>query len=770
MAALAMVQIAQLFYRNVVGSLRVWVQCDRLAYQDEARRALVDLDLDLVVDVAEADIAVVTNAHLTRALGGERVVVVVEATEEEADEAVDSGVDYVVVDAEPRAFRRTMIAACREAERTARRLVYRKALDLISDSVEITNANGELIYVNPAFTQAFGYTSAEALGRSPAQLMRSEVHDKDFYQGMWDTAVRGDVWHGEMVGRHKDGRLLSELTTIAGAHVGGRPRLLIGIKQLLGAPLAEELEVDNVERLRSMLSRLRASEQRFQAMVQAATDAVFISDMETALITYANPAALAMYGYTLPEFRRMNGRKLSPDSESKRIDKVSIGLNRKGQAYNPRIRMLRKDGSVFWASMRCRSYDVGQRNLYVAIVRDVSDLVERERHLEQAEERALDLDRMAAIGKLAASIAHEINNPASIVQLNLQSLAELEQAHPEAAQWLEASVEAMARIERVGQQLHAVTRLEPAHVVDVDVSELAKSCVEVATNFIRHRAKLVVDLGDVPKVAADPGRLSQVMTNLLVNAAQAIEYGAPEDNRITVRTRAVGRNVLVTVGDTGSGMTAAVRERIFDPFFSTKGRDGAGLGLSLSAEIARTHRGEIIVDSEPGRGTVVSLQLPIDTGLEVAEQRLEHEPTELPRLKLLFIDDEIQLLKALGRRYRREHDVTLVSSAEEALQTLGASGGWDAIICDVMMPTMDGPTLYMRAIDLDDALEGRFIFCTGGVFTEGSREFAERTSCPVLDKPVQLSALDAMIQQIVSRSAALLRENERREVHAAESV
>ena len=273
----------------------------------------------------------------------------------------------------------------------------------------------------------------------------------------------------------------------------------------------------------------------------------------------------------------------------------------------------------------------------------VSDEVRKNREKDSI---LLHQDKLASIGQLAAGVAHEINNPMGFIMSNLRTLnnyADVEQQYLRALEeaftrccsaeqqvqfeelrtrldlpfiledvspLISESLEGAERVRRIVLDLKDFARSDVDSMIETDLNNCVQSTANIVRNEIRYVAELELHLGTIPSVTCNPQQINQVIANLLMNAAQAIE----EHGRITVTTSSEGDNVLLAVTDTGHGIPEKVRTRIFDPFFTTKevGK-GTGLGLSISYDIIKKHGGEIRVESEPGVGTTFTIILPINT-------------------------------------------------------------------------------------------------------------------------------------------------------------
>jgi len=266
--------------------------------------------------------------------------------------------------------------------------------------------------------------------------------------------------------------------------------------------------------------------------------------------------------------------------------------------------------------------------------------------IEQAREQLLQSEKMAAVGQLAAGVAHEINNPIGFVMSNLGSLtgyveqlmtlivayeameaklpadhpdrqslraaraaAELDYLRQDIPDLLRESNDGLGRVKRIVGDLKDFSHVDEGEWSSVDLNKSLESTLNVVWNEIKYKAEVIRELGELPLVNCIPAQINQIFMNLLVNAAQAIETRG----RITLRTGVAGESVWIEIADTGKGMTQEVRRRIFEPFYTTKpvGK-GTGLGLSITWDIVERHRGGIEVDSEPGNGTTFRLTLPIE--------------------------------------------------------------------------------------------------------------------------------------------------------------
>jgi PAS domain S-box-containing protein len=378
----------------------------------------------------------------------------------------------------------------------------------------------------------------------------------------------------------------------------------------------------------------------------------------------------------------------------------------------------------------------------IAIVRDITTQREIEDQLHQSE-------KLTALGQLAGGIAHDFNN---LLQAIL-GYAQLMKQNPTNSELIERSLTVVESAAMDGSEtvrrIQQFARLRPdEQFVRVDINQIVQDAVAITRprweeNIAREsRAlELRLDLQAGALMQGRPAALSEVLTNLILNAMDAM----PRGGTLTIATRhTAGREVRVSVADTGIGMPETVRQRIFEPFFSTKGEGGSGLGLSMAYSIVRRHSGEIAVDSAPGAGTTFTLIFP------VAQEGTAPEPpppsTEgRQHFRVLVIDDNPQVLATLAEMMRRVgHTVTPSPTGRAALQEY-VPGKFDVVVTNIGMAGMNGWEVAekLRAVDARVPL----LFITGwGLREEDRARLAGLGVRHCLFKPVRPEDLDAALQ------------------------
>ena len=380
-------------------------------------------------------------------------------------------------------------------------------------------------------------------------------------------------------------------------------------------------------------------------------------------------------------------------------------------------------------------------------------------------ERLLISERMTSVGTLAAGVAHEINNPLAAIIANLElTAAAIAGLATELAltdrlqavfEQLRDARDSAERLRHIVRDLRIFSSSPDAERVPVAVKDVLESSFRMAWNEVRHRAQLITEYGNVPPVDANAARLGQVFLNLIVNAAQGIPEGDVEHHsiRVTTGVDASGR-VRVELRDSGAGIARENLSRIFDAFFTTKPTGAAtGLGLTICHKIVTDLGGTIEVESELGKGTTFRVLLPASTSDPSVAHHQPRAAAATRRGRVLVIDDEPTIARAIWRSLEREHDVTVSASAGEALERIVGGERFDVILSDLMMPHMTGMELHDELVRSVPEQAARMVFLTGGAFTSGARDFLDAVRNHRVEKPFDTQQLRALINDQIKATS-----------------
>ena len=556
-----------------------------------------------------------------------------------------------------------------------------------------------------------------------------------------------------------------------------RSRLVVAHHAATAVAARRAVEQDHEERFESTVrdarvttAALRDLSESLATTLDSIGDGVIATDV-TGAIVRMNPVAAHLTGWTFADAKGRSAFDVLPlfDGESRiAVESPIKRALREGVVVKlpPHTILTRRDGAEIPIADSCASIRDADGNVNGAVLvfRDLTAQRSAEATHERLRQQLVFADRMASVGTLAAGVAHEINNPLSYVSSNvdmaLEEVLSISGGSPSGrmkeleAMLLEAR-EGVARVTKIVRGLKTFSRIEEDRRTVIDVVAVIELAVAMAFNEIRPRARLVREYGKIPLVEADDARLGQVFINLLVNAAHAFKDGNADTNeiRIVTSTDPEGRAV-VEVCDNGPGIAPALLGRVFDPFFTTKPvGGGTGLGLAISHHIVTAARGELSVESAPGRGTVFRVVLPAsaESTSSAPPPAGPSEPPPARRAAILVVDDEPALGSTI-RRVLRHHDVTAVVTAQDALALLAAGRAFDVVLSDLMMPGMSGIELYAELLRLYPETARRVVFLTGGAFTPEANAFLDRVDNERMDKPFNSDALRRMVQKIATRA------------------
>lgn len=512
----------------------------------------------------------------------------------------------------------------------------------------------------------------------------------------------------------------------------------------IGSQIVQSIELER------SFDRLAESERRYRTLMEHANDGIAVLTVD-GVIREVNRHFSELLG---EPHRSLVGRNLAEfiaSDHARAVIDVEVHLTEHLDAGRSPVEIQRRDGTTVLVEFSSTPLELQGEPSVLAIGRNVTSQVRAQAHLMVS-------DRMASIGAMAASVAHEINNPLAAVVGNLECSEDCMEAllaeHGRTAQLVELEAilrdarEAADRVKVIVADTKLLSRSNDSERGNIEVHRVLESALRMTRHEIRHRARFVPEFGDVPAVFASECRLGQVFVNLLVNAAQAIPEGRANENEIRVRTTPGSEgSVVVEIEDTGLGIAPEDLRKVFAPFFTTKPNGvGTGLGLAICQRILNELGGEITLRSELGRGTCVRLVLP---GARAGEDRPSAPPREVAhgrRGKILVIDDEALVGALLRRQLAYQHEVTVLSNAAEGLARIRDGQRYDVILCDLMMPTMTGAQFHRQLEAIAPEQTARIVFLTGGAFTPTARAFLHEGPKTWLDKPFDAHTLRALIQ------------------------
>jgi len=492
---------------------------------------------------------------------------------------------------------------------------YKSLFDLVVDSVFMVNPSGMIVAVNKREEQALGYAEANVVGRSLLEVVLSGYHDA--LRGWLSDIISGQrkVSTQEIMVRHADGlETPAEMDLI---RVGAADQLLVMVqlrditdRKRLERQLEtyrEELEHNVKERTRE----IEETKQYLENLLENANDVIYTLDTEQRF-TYVN-SKIEAWGYRKDDLlgrpylvllsKRHRGRRLKStlDIGAKQVYEVEV-VTRTGEPRAVMVSVSPLHGSE------------GAILGVLGIARDMTET-------KKLEQRIRNSEQLASVGRLAAGVAHEINNPLGGILNCLYNLRKGTLSPSRQEEYRVSMEDGVRRVQKIVRQLLDFSQQHEPEFALTDINHVVDRVLVLTTHlFASNRIRLETGFGQgLPNVMVDRHMIEQVLMNLVLNAVQAMKDGGG----LTIRTSVVEGICLIEVRDTGSGIPPAVLPRIFDPFFTTKSEgEGTGLGLSVSLGIVERHGGKILVDSEVGKGTTFTLCLPVSRERSLMERVL----------------------------------------------------------------------------------------------------------------------------------------------------
>jgi PAS domain S-box-containing protein len=601
----------------------------------------------------------------------------------------------------------------------------------------------ELVYFNATLERMTGRTRSEIV-EIGGLLPFVPIEQRALLTGLNEARIRGERLPARFASAfsHESGRIVPFEATLVPIMLG---------KEALNVSFL----VDVTQR-RDAEAALRRSQELFQQVVASAPDGIYILRWPT--IVFANPAGARILDFDSPE--EVVGlnvlERLSPEATSL-IEQRTLRSQGARPPEPHRYRGRNPSGREFAVEVSSLQTHFNGEPAVLAFARDVT---ERDAMLSLL----LEVHKQSAVSALAAGVAHEINNPLAYVLLNLEFLArELREVGGDPLrikamqQRLEDTRQGAERVKTIVRDLQALTRKDEDIRGRVDLDQVLEHALHMAKRELRQRGRVETRYHPVPCVLGNPTRLEQLFFNLIVNAAHALSETDVPDRviRVSLRQGSDGR-VIAEITDNGCGMRDEVLARAFEPFYTTKPLGvGAGLGLPICKRIVDDLGGTITIQSKPGEGTTVAVYF--NPAITRASSLPPPAPSHGLRRRILVVDDERAVAESLCAGLRDVHDVDTATSVAEARALLAANGEYDAVLCDVAMPMESGAVLHAYAREHHPALAQRFIFMTGGAYTDEMLNFIGSTQCPHVEKPFGFDEIrtlvDATIAQALKPSA-----------------
>jgi PAS domain S-box-containing protein len=633
---------------------------------------------------------------------------------------------------------------------------YRSIFDATADSLVLRDAEFRVVDVNPAYEKLSGRRREEALGAPGLTMSPPELNER--VRVMHARALAGEQVVFEAKAMRKDGTRFDIETRGVPIMHQGRPHVLYIGRDISARKTEEEL--------------LRASEEQYRAIFNAAADALVLRDAEADIVD-VNRAFLEISGFSRDEVLS-NSRWIFalPElaAQAKEMHRRVIA----GESVQWETQGRRKDGSLIEIEMRAVPILYRGKPHALGMARDITARKGEEAERGQLEAQLRQAQKMEAIGHLTGGIAHDFNNILQGILGNL-TLAEEHverQADAKLNRYLERAHVSASRARDLIQQMLTFSRGKRGAPRVLALPPLVADAEKLLRPTLPATIELEMRIDDgVGAVRADPVQLEQVLINLCINARDAMGgegaitvavRAAPEKAGVctSCRQKFAGRFVELAVRDAGPGIVPAVVDRMFEPFYSTKGvGKGSGMGLSMVHGIVHEHGGHVVVETAPGKGASFRILLPDAEEAILEFQSQRQQARERPRLagRVMVVDDEDLILELMGDLLQGWGlDVMLMPNGVDARQAFAAQPGhYDLVLTDQTMPRLTGLELarQIRGIRPDTPV----ILYTGYGEEISDAQLAASGVRALARKPVEPADLLALLKTHLKQKGNVLK-------------
>ncbi|MBM7655073.1 PAS domain S-box protein [Neobacillus cucumis] len=462
------------------------------------------------------------------------------------------------------------------------------ALDA-STIVAITDPKGIITFVNDKFEEISKYRKEEIIGKNH-RILNSGYHSKEFFRDLWKTIQKGKIWRGEIRNRAKDGSFYWVDTTI------------VPFLDRKGKPL-------QYIAIRSDISNRKKAEEHLKETIKENVDIKFALDQSSIVaftdaqgkITSVNDKFCEISKYDRDEIIGKDHRILNSGYHSKEFFKNLWKTIGSGHVWKGELRNKAKDGTYYWVDTTIVPFlnEHGRPYQYLAIRNDITERKKTEEVLHRQ-------DKLAAVGQLAAGVAHEIRNPLTSMKGYAEFL-QLDEKDPERMEFLNIILDEIERVNTIVEDFMVLAKPKAVELEEKNVVPVIRNVVSLLEFEARKKnVRLLFDCDkEIIQIECDENRLKQVFLNFIKNGIEAMPNGGDLQVKIVIHDN----NVQISIQDSGVGIPKEKLKKLGEPFFTTK-KNGNGLGLMVSFKIIESHNGKVFVESEPNKGTTFNILLP----------------------------------------------------------------------------------------------------------------------------------------------------------------
>jgi PAS domain S-box-containing protein len=627
---------------------------------------------------------------------------------------------------------------------------YRNLVENINDMVQSVKPDGSFVYVNHAWQETLGYNEEEVKRLSLFSIIHpdSQAHCTETFK----RVLAGENVKGiEVKFVTKDGRIIIVEGNARCLFVDGKPVNTYGIFR-------------DITEHKKMEESLKLSEEKYRTIIENTIDIVYSTDTD-GIIRFISPQTTA-YGYTPEE---VIGQPIIKFIHPDDVDSVLKDFQRAvttGEMFPVSFRLLKKNGSFIYAEEAGRLVKSPSGTVnYMGIIRDITQQ-------KKLEEQLLQSQKMEAVGRLAGGIAHDFNNIMAVINgYSSLILTNLKENDPIKSD-IEEIKKAGERAAALTQQLLSFSRKQMLQTKVINLNTLIADMGKMLKRLIGENIKLVPIMGEkLANINADQSQIEQVIMNMVINARDAM----PEGGILSIKTENIlldkdsikvipesrsGEFTRLSIQDTGIGMNKEKIDHVFEPFFTTKelGK-GTGLGLATVYGIVKQHQGWINVYSEPGKGTVFNIYLPVTRGQEeekpassidkpvaltdkISEQKSGGE-------RILLVEDEEGVREFIFRILAKNgYQVFKAETAGEALDIFNREkGNFDLIFSDIVLPDKNGVQMMLEFLSMKPGLN--VIFSSGYADEKSQWPVIQEKGFKFIQKPYTTQELLRMIKETI---------------------
>lgn len=638
-----------------------------------------------------------------------------------------------------------------EAEATERKLMQylQQAVDAMPAAFSMSDPDGRIVVCNKLFSDAYGLSVREIVGMARADLIPLfEEHLLVVDGKPVETSPRAyrdalerisDPESDPLEVKFKNGewKLVSSSHTADGGFVTIRT---------------------DITRLKQAETALRDSEYTIRMAVEACPVPLGLVRLRDGRLLYESPAGRRLFRRT-PSSEPATTVGMFVDDDERR---AFLKKARDGGVDEYEILLRRIDGEEFWASMSARVIDFQGEESIVSSIYDLTERRAIEDEISRQREALHQGEKLAALGELLASVAHELNNPLSVVVGQALLLKETATDKAIAAR-AEKIGSAADRCSRIVRTFLAMARQQPMERRPVDVNRVVELALEVTAYSLRaNDIDIRLSLADgMPTIWGDADQLNQVLTNLILNAQKALEEKAPGEKtpgetgdrrRIKIVTdyRERSREVVIKIKDNGPGIPEKIRSRIFEPFFTTRQvGTGTGIGLAFCHRTITTHGGTICVETGIDGGASFVIRLPVTRMGDTGPEPVEADYDTSPAATILVVDDEVAVAEMMADILADDgHSVEIAHSGSQALDII-EKRPFDLVLSDLRMPDLDGPAMFDAIREARQDLVSRIAFITGDTMSTRIRDFLQVSRRPYIEKPIAPQDVRDLVNQML---------------------